>query len=127
MPERCEIVAYVRSRRAVVSAQIIQTSVPLAAGAFPPVHVNVRRAVVVREWRLDPGQRHALREARGLAAETGNPLRVVDLGRMNPVSRALHRLRVGGSTFPVVVMKGSCPWDRVGRGTPARGGQPARV
>ncbi len=119
MAEGCRIVAYVRGRRVVAAAHEVRGIEPCATGLSSPIEVHVRRVEVEYGWRFDPSQASALNEARRLAAETRSPLRVVDLGRANPLVRAVRLLRLGGRTLPVVIMKGSCPWHRLAESEPS--------
>lgn len=110
----CEIVAYVRSRRVVASAREVRGLLPCATGFAPPSAVPVRRLAVTYVRRLDDGQGRALAEAEQLAAQMRSEIRVVDLGRRNVLVRGLRLWLLGGRRLPVVVMKGSCPWNRLG-------------
>lgn len=112
MPEACEIVAYVCSERAVVGARESRVVVRQAATLSGPTYATVRTAAVTRGWRLGNEHAQALAEARRLSEETGSPLRVVDLGRCNPLTRALRLYLLGDPALPAVILKGSCRWDR---------------
>lgn len=114
MADGAEIVVYVQSRRAVAAATLVRGIPPLTATLAAPVYVPTRRVEPVYGRRLDAEQREAVAGARRLAAETGNPIRVVDLGRTFPGLRALRRWLLGARVLPVVIMTGSCPWDRLG-------------
>ncbi len=119
MRDRCEIVAYVRSRKVVVWAEEVRAVRWLSNGAFAPVQVPVRATELRFGRRLGGEQSRVVAEARRLAAETGNPFRVVDLGRTNAVARRVRLWLLGGRVLPVVVMRGSGPWHLLG-GTPSR-------
>ncbi len=113
MHEACEIVAYVCSERAVVGAWESRGVVRQVATLSGPTYATVRTAAVTWGWRLGNEDAHALAEARRIAEETGSPLRVVDLGRCNPLTRALRLHLLGDPALPAVIMKGSCRWDRL--------------
>lgn len=107
MRERCEVVAYVRSRRAAVESYRVLVPVPVPIGTSVAVVSHARR--VVRYARvLDPAQADVVAETRRLAADLGESIRVVDLGRAHPVVRALRSLFLGAGAFPVVVWRGPC-------------------
>ncbi len=127
MPEDCEIVAFVRSERVVVEARVSRVLVPQVATLAGPSYSTVRTAAVRYGWRLAKGHGEALTEARRLAAETDQPLRIVDLGRCNPIARALRLRLLGGPALPAVVMKGSCRWDRLAPGREGLRSQEARA
>ncbi len=110
MRERCEVIAYVRSRKVVVWAREIRGVRPLSTALSPPVQLPVRATELRFGRRLGSEQSSVVAEARRLAAATGNPLRIVDLGRTNVVLRSIRLWLLGGRVLPVVVMRGSCPW-----------------
>lgn len=122
MPEACEIVVYVRSRQVVDDSREIRTVVPLAATLNAPTYVPLRRFVVTYRRGLDADQDEVLERVRRVAIETGNPVRVVDLGRMHPFLRALRFHMLGGRALPIVIMNGTCPRDLLAGVSPARAG-----
>lgn len=125
MSEACEVVAYVRSERFVVAAREIRALRPVTTTLAGPILVPVRAAAVTHGRRLPAEHAAALDEARGLAAEARGTVRIVDLGRSNPLARAVLLWWLGTPALPAVVVKGACRWEGIGSGprTPA----PSRV
>ncbi len=127
MREPCEIVAYVRSQKVVTSARSVRVVRTLSNIPFPIVQFPVRAVALTFGRRLGVEQSSVVAEARRLAAETGQRLRVVDLGRTNAIARRVRLWRLGGRVLPVVVMRGSCPWNLLGTGLPSPQPRKARV
>ncbi len=120
MRERCEILVVVRSRRVVVAAHERQVALPLSAGPAGTVYVPVRGFALRYRRRLDPVHAAALAEARRLATESGESLRVIDLGRGNPLVRFLRARFLRAHRLPVVILKGACSWHRLAAEEPQR-------
>ncbi len=118
MHEACEIVVIVRGRRVLIAAHEIRVAVPLSVGTAGTVYTPVRRVALRYARRLDPVHGEAVAEARRLAAESGNSLRVIDLGRGNAIARFVRSLLRRARSLPIVVMKGSCSWGRFARPEP---------
>lgn len=110
MPSPCEIRVYVRSRWAISEANSVRTVVPLAATLASTVFVPVTRTEVRYRRRFDSDQAEAVSRARRIAADTGHAIRVIDLGRMNLLTRALRLAWLGRGRLPAVVINGPCIW-----------------
>ncbi len=111
MPDACEVVVYVRSRRVATGAVEIRGLIPLVGTLSTPAYAPVRTVRLSYAVRLDEAQRRILAEGRRLAADTGRSFRIVDLGRGNPIRRALRLWRLGRPRLPVVILEGPCAWQ----------------
>ncbi len=126
MRDACSVRVFVRSRRVVSNARILRFVMYTPTTPLGLASVPVTTVALDHEWRLDPDQEEGLRQARRFAEATGQPLRVVDLGRGNPILRAVRWALRGGRSLPVVVIRGTCAW-KTARETSevARGGRAA--
>ncbi len=111
MRDRCELLVIVRSRKVVAAAREDRFLVPVAAGASPTIYLPMRSVHVIWAQRLDDDQRCALAEARRLGVELGMPVRVVDLGRTNALTRFLRLALLRSRSLPVLVFQGPCLWE----------------
>lgn len=108
MPEPCEVVVYVRSRRMVIEAREYRVALPVSTGTGILVRVPARGVVLRFAWKLEAVHGEALAEARRLAAERHVPLRVVDLGCCTPIARFVRSRLLGPRPLPVILVKGAC-------------------
>jgi hypothetical protein len=114
MPEECEILVYVRSRPALAEVRQVHLTMSVAASATNVMKVPLRRSLARFEPRLDDEQKSVVREAMRVGRETGNPVHVVDLARVGPLARFVRMRLLGANELPIVLLKGACPWYRLG-------------
>jgi hypothetical protein len=64
------------------------------------------RSTLQFEDRLDEVQKSMLEDAESLAFSFGVPIQIIDLSKLNTVSRALRRI-LGFPRFPTVILPGN--------------------